>query len=312
MKYQREIDYVTSLMDSELLGLLEDNDCIIAGGALTSVFTNKPVNDIDVYFRSKEAFSNVVRAIMHNSYDSEYSVGHSEARVTHYTNKTILLRSGEQEVQLVAYKFFETPEKIFNDYDFTINMAALELKTKNLTVYNEFFKHNAQRYLGFNEGTRYPLVSALRVQKYKERGYDISKAQFLKLCLAINAKNIDSWEVLMDELGSFYGLKPDEIFDTTKEFNLQSAMDQLEAVYSIPNKMYKNLTIDWESIYKEFEGKWDDITVEWMENRTTKVKSSWGSEYPETQSFNKYIENKETKIATANGLFADLNLKNVL
>jgi len=172
MKYQREIEYVTSLMDSELLGLLEDNDCIIAGGALTSVFTNKPVNDIDVYFRSKEAFSNVMREIMKTDAWYADTISFNSAIVTHYTNKSILLRSDEQDVQLIAYKFFETPEEIFNDFDFTINMAALELKTKNLTVYNEFFKHNAQRYLGFNEGTRYPLVSALRVQKYKERGYD--------------------------------------------------------------------------------------------------------------------------------------------
>lgn len=312
MKYQREIDYVTSLMDADLLGLLEDNDCIIAGGALTSVFTNKPVNDIDVYFRSKEGFSNVMREVIGPHHWEDDSINFSSAIVTHYTSKSILLRSNDQDVQFIAYKFFETPEEIFNDFDFTINMAALELKTKNLTVYSEFLKHNAQRYLGFNEGTRYPLVSALRVHKYKERGYDISKAQFLKLCLAINAKNIDSWEVLMDELGSFYGLKPDEIFDTTKGFSLQSAMDQLEAIYSIPNKMYKNLPIDWNSIYKEFNGKWDDITVEWMENRELKEKTRLGYEYEVKQSFKKYIENKESKIATANGLFADLNLKNVL
>lgn len=27
-----------------------------AGGAVTSVFTGKPINDVDVYFKSREAF----------------------------------------------------------------------------------------------------------------------------------------------------------------------------------------------------------------------------------------------------------------
>lgn len=98
MQYEREIESVLKLMDPDLLGLLEDNKCIIAGGALTSVFTNKPVNDIDVYFQNAESFSNVVREIMTgHDYESEYSISFQEATVTHYTNKSILLRSGEQD-----------------------------------------------------------------------------------------------------------------------------------------------------------------------------------------------------------------------
>jgi len=312
MKYKNEIKQITSRIDDNLLALLEDNRCIIAGGALTSVFTNKEINDIDVYFRDSESFSNVVREIMNSTYDSEYDVGHSSARVSHYTNKSILLNSNGQDVQLIAYQFFPTVEDIFKAFDFTINMAAIELdKDEKYEIHlsEDFLKHNAQRYLGFNQGTTYPLVSALRVSKYKERGYDISKAQMIKLLLAINNKNINSWEVLVDQLGSFYGLKPDEIFDTTKEFSLQLAMEQLEAVYSIPNKMYKNLPIDWESIYKSFDGKWDDITKEWMENRVTMEKSEWSSHtFQITQSFKKYIENKETKEATANGLYSELKV----
>ena len=129
-KYQREIDSLLVLIDGDLLAILEENGCIIAGGALTSIFTNKPVNDIDVYFRSKEAWSDVVRRIFNYEYDDEIHIGHNEARVTSYTNKSITLVSADQKVQLIGYKFFDNPLDILADYDFTINMAAYDLKTQ--------------------------------------------------------------------------------------------------------------------------------------------------------------------------------------
>lgn len=168
-----------------------------------------------------------------------------------------------------------------------MELGEKEYAQETFTCHPDFLKHNAQRYLGFSEKTRYPLVSALRVQKYKERGYDISKGQMLKLLLAVNAKNIDSWEVLLDELGSMYGLKPDEIFDTSKEFSLESAMEQLDKVFTIPNKMYKNVSIDWDSIYKEFIGKWDSDTVEWMESK--------GTTYSYGNTFTKWKAKQKTK-----------------
>ena len=68
----------------------------------------------------------------------------------------------------------------------------------------------------------------MRVNKYRERGYTISKSQMLRVLLAINLKQIDSWEKLIDELGGMYGTPPEEIFDTTKPFDLVYAMEALD------------------------------------------------------------------------------------
>lgn len=35
---------------------LEDYNCFVAGGAISSLFTNKEINDIDIYFRNESLF----------------------------------------------------------------------------------------------------------------------------------------------------------------------------------------------------------------------------------------------------------------
>lgn len=229
--FKQELYQIKKLVDAELWELLADQGCMIAGGALTSVFTNKPINDIDVYFPSKTAFTKVVEEI-YGRYDSafktEYGIGFSEAHALHVTKKSLMLLSSQQQVQLIGYQFYENATEIFDAFDFSINMAALYMKTEEFSMKNTFLKHNAQKYLHFNPKTTYPLISALRVNKYRERGYTISKSQMLRVLLAINLKQIDTWEKLMDELGSMYGTPPEDVFDTSKPFDLVVAMEALD------------------------------------------------------------------------------------
>lgn len=229
--YKQELNQLKKLITEELWELLADQGCMIAGGAITSVFTNKPVNDIDVYFPSQQAFTKVVSEIYGRSEHTivtDYSIDFGDAHVLHVTKKALLLHSGQQDVQLIGYQFYKNATEIFDAFDFSINMAALYMKTEEFSMKNTFMKHNAQKYLHFNPGTTYPLISALRVNKYRERGYTISKSQMLRVLLAINLKQIDSWEKLIDELGGMYGTPPEEIFDTTKPFDLVNAMEALD------------------------------------------------------------------------------------
>ena len=58
-------DYIKKEIKSYLLDsvyeLLKQSNAMIVGGTLTSILTRKPVNDIDVYFKSEEDF---VKAIL--------------------------------------------------------------------------------------------------------------------------------------------------------------------------------------------------------------------------------------------------------
>jgi len=231
-QYKSEIKKLQNLVSDSVWEILKECNAIIAGGAITSVFCNREVNDVDVYLRNEDDFALFIDLV----FEGDFCL-----IANNLTNRSVLFRDKEtgQHVQLIVYKFFQDIPSLFKDYDFTCNMGALEFvendqgeKQPNLVLHEKFMKHNSQRYLEFNEGTAYPLISALRVQKYVDKGYMCPKAQFLRILLAVNKKNIDSWEKLKDEIGGMYGLNMDEIFNEKEEFSLESALDTLNEIES--------------------------------------------------------------------------------
>lgn len=281
-EFKKEEDKLLCFSD-DLAFLLERHGCWIAGGAITSVFTGKEINDIDVYFPSKEAFSSVMAEI----YDAEVSFG--EAHVCHITNKSLLLQSDGQDVQFSVFKFFDSVEDIFESFDFTAVMGAYSFAEKKFYFHPEFMKHNAQRFLKFNKGTRYPLISMLRVDKYRERGYTTSKQEMLKIGMAIANKNFDGWEMVIDEVGSMYGLNPGEIFDTTKPFSLDEVITQLDNLF-IP-KHYKNTDPpgDLFDLAKRMPDKMSQSVLDYVEAYKDVI--SWSR-----KSYFDFVETKENDV----------------
>lgn len=259
--YKNEINQLRKTIDDDLWALLAENGCMIAGGALTSVFTNKPINDIDVYFPSKQAFTKVVSHLYGADYEGkDRYVTIANGRAVHVTKKALLVNSIGQDVQLIGYAFYNNAQEIFNSFDFTINMAALYMFDERISMHEDFLKHNAQKYLKFNPGTTYPLVSALRVNKYRDRGYTISKSEFLRVMLTVNKKEINSWSALIDELGGMYGTAPEEIFDTTKEFSLDVAIQALDN-FEIKDTIISN-TPDIDQVVLTMQGSFTDEYIE--------------------------------------------------
>lgn len=238
MQYKREIQQVKNNVAEELWDLLAEHNCIVAGGAFTSVFSNKPINDVDVYFRDKQSLAAVIEAIYNHEID--YSAG----RIISFTDKSILLTSEGNSVQFIGFDYFQTIEELFQSYDYTINMIGLNTVDDSLEMHPDAIKHIGQRYLQFNPATAYPLISLLRVAKYKERGYNISKAQMLRLMLAINKLSLNSWDDVINHIGGMYGTAPKDIFNTEEPFSLDLAMDMLEEKsYKIDKSvMPKNVT----------------------------------------------------------------------
>ena len=232
MEYKSEIKKLRNLVSDATWEILVETNAIIAGGAITSVFCNREVNDLDIYLRTEADFELFI--------DLAFA-GDFCLIANNLTKRSVLFKDKEtgQHVQLIVYKFFDSIDSLFKDYDFTCNMGALEFvedeageKQPTLVLHEKFMKHNSQRYLEFNEGTAYPLISALRVQKYVDKGYLCPKAQFLRILLAVNKKNINSWATLKDEIGGMYGLNMDEIFNEEEEFSLESALDTLNEIES--------------------------------------------------------------------------------
>jgi hypothetical protein len=187
----------------------------IAGGALTSVFTGKPINDVDFYFKSRAHFE---EAIFQCYEEGFWCVATSKRAVT--------FKDGDHTYQLMYFDFFPTAGDIFKAFDFTACMGAVDLDADELILHDDFMKHNSQRFLRFNHGTRYPLASATRVLKYQSRGYTIGKGDILKIALACRGVKIDSWDDLKDQIGGAYGDKV-ELAGEEQEFNLENAIASL-------------------------------------------------------------------------------------
>lgn len=210
----------------------------IAGGAVTSAFTNAKINDVDVYFKSRRAFETGV----YQAYeDGLWCVAASKRAVTFAGRNNVI-------AQLMHFDYFPTAEAIFAAFDFTVCMGALDLDAGPKQKYNpatyqfdtigephpesgfifhpDFLKHNSQRFLKFNPGTRYPLASATRVLKYQQRGYTIGKGDMMKIALAVRGVTLESWEDLKDQIGGAYGDKV-VLGNEDKPFTLEEAIDAL-------------------------------------------------------------------------------------
>ncbi|MBJ6135035.1 hypothetical protein JAU75_19520 [Ochrobactrum sp. Q0168] len=208
----------------------------VAGGAVTSVFTGAKINDVDLYFKSRRAFE---RAVYDAYEEGLWCVAASKRAVTFADQSNNI-------AQLMYFDFFPTAEDIFKAFDFTVCMGAVDLDTgqrsewkgaefvtvgekhpdSGFVFHPDFLKHNSQRFLKFNAGTRYPLASSTRVLKYQQRGYTIGKGDMMKIALAVRGVKIDTWDDLKDQIGGAYGDKI-VLGNEDKPFTIEAAIDAL-------------------------------------------------------------------------------------
>lgn len=238
MKYIVEQNKLESLLDKDVWELLAENNAIVAGGAITSLFCNREINDIDVYFRSKRDLVKVLAAIycIEDIYDGELDA--FSVHVSGLSQRTIVCVNNEQMVQLMTFKYFPEVQDIFDTFDFTVCMGAFDCKTKDFIFHPDFFKHNSQRYLKFNAGTAYPLMSMMRVDKYREKGYDISKAELLRVLFACMNLNLSSWEDAKEHIGGMYGYDMSKAFNESNQFNLSELGSQLGTLQERGGELY--------------------------------------------------------------------------
>ena len=70
----------------------------------------------------------------------------------------------------------------------------------NFILHKDFLRHNSQKTLRVNTATDYPIISALRVDKYKKKGYSISKGEFIKILMIINRLDLQETSLLFNYL----------------------------------------------------------------------------------------------------------------
>ncbi|MGE7840644.1 hypothetical protein ACQKNX_07625 [Lysinibacillus sp. NPDC093712] len=214
-----EKNKLKAYLGKDIYNSLKQSKAIIAGGMISSLFTNKEINDVDVYFRDYGS--------LYLFADQTLSGNHV---VSHTSKATQFLTKGtEILVQIIHYRTYEKVEDIFNTYDFTVCMGAYDFEIEEFILHPDFLKHNSQRILRFNSNTSYPLISAIRTQKYENKGYTISKAEYFRILMTCMTLNINSYDELKEQLGGMYGESYDRLFEDVKdeEFDLQVAIERI-------------------------------------------------------------------------------------
>lgn len=188
----------------------------VAGGALTSVFTGCKINDVDLYFKSREAFEEAIRDAYE---DGLWCVDISKRAVTFAHDNSI--------VQMMHFDWFTDAHAIFDAFDFTCCMGAYDVDAEAFVLDERFLKHASQRHLSFHSGTRFPFGSLLRVLKYQARGYTIGKSDLIRIALCCNEATIASWEDLQDAVGGQYGEKI--ALQAEGDFSIGAALKAIES-----------------------------------------------------------------------------------
>jgi len=221
----------------ELWEVMKTLGCYVAGGYWTSVFTNTEVNDIDVYFRSKETLELFLKSAFGEAegeapeeFEDLIDIPSYGIRCIGYTDKSIMftMKNSGHQVQLIHNKFYESAEAIFDTFDYTINMCAYDFKKDLMIMHDRFPIDVMARRLVVNPNTSFPIISQLRIDKYKQRGYSINRKEFLKLSVAVAGLDLKTWDQAIKQLAGMYGWCIDELFDTTKEFSIPELLEQLD------------------------------------------------------------------------------------
>jgi dihydrofolate reductase len=192
MNYNREKALLFKRMGEDVVKILKETNAILAGGAITSLFTGRKISDWDLYFRTKEDLEKCEKF-----FQSKGTRVFVTARSATYS-----IKNQKTPYQIITYleKLSGEPNDIFAKFDFTICMGAYDFKGDAFVFAPEFWKHLAQRRLVFNIGTLYPIVSVMRAHKYARRGFLISGVDVMKMALAVDHLHIKTFAELKDQL----------------------------------------------------------------------------------------------------------------
>lgn len=206
------------------LGELSVSGCFVAGGAVLSRVTKSEIADYDLYPKSKESAISLCAELLDQG---AYVVNLSDRAITFKHNK-LHNKVGERVIiQVMTFDTFETPEKIFEFFDFSVCMGAFDCDSEEYTFHEDFWPDVTSKTLRFNPKTNFPLASLIRTQKYNTKGYVCGKGEMAKVALAVADRGLpESWEDLETLIGGVYG-KALKLDAGEEEFTLEKAYEVL-------------------------------------------------------------------------------------
>jgi hypothetical protein len=223
------------------------DNCFVAGGSILSVVTKSDVSDYDVYPKSTEAAVNAIYYLMED--EGCFIVNISDRAITLKSNTYKNDKDERVIVQVMMFDEFNTANKIFEFFDFTVCMAAFDCDTKEYVFHPDFWIDVAAKTIRFNPKTRYPLNSMMRLSKYRAKGYTLPTSEMVRMSLTLMQSPLPtSWNELEAVIGGTYGQQV-KLHTEGKEFSIQAAIDlfdglNVDLLYPDASTDYSDFTSD--------------------------------------------------------------------
>lgn len=177
-----------------ILAKLAEYGVMVAGGAITSLFTDKYINDLDLYMEDPK-FKPQIMALLEYYFKDEPYVS---ANCITYKRKSSRSRK-MYNVQLIT-RFSGPPEVIFHNFDFTITNGAYSFRDGAFHFGSRFFTDLATRKLVYSGGSEFPICALFRTKKYQARGYTLPGSTVMHIGLSIVRLEIKTYAELKQQL----------------------------------------------------------------------------------------------------------------
>jgi len=206
---------------------------MIAGGACTSVFSDMPVKDLDVYFQNINDYN--------QSVVSALGLMTTEEKKKHlHTDCAFSFRKDGVKVQFIKKIFANNPKEVMSNFDFTVCECVYSPGLREFTMGENFLADLCGRRLVYNIHAKYPIASLWRTNKYIKKGFTLAAIESIKLALCINNLNIKTYQDLKEQLEGIDTLFLAELTDIllkneSKEYDLRTAIDYMNQV--LENKL---------------------------------------------------------------------------
>jgi len=221
--------------------------CFVAGGALLSAVTKTDVSDYDIYPKSRQAMLDTIYYLMEE--EGCFIVNISDRAVTLKSNEYKNDKDERVIVQVMMFDEFDTADKIFEFFDFTVCMAAFDCDTKEYHFHKDFWIDVAGKTIRFNPKTRYPLNSMMRLSKYRAKGYTLPTSEMVRMSLTLMQSRLPtSWDELEAVIGGTNGQQV-KLHTEGKDFSVQAAIDlfddlNVDLLYPNDSTDYSNFSAD--------------------------------------------------------------------
>lgn len=175
---------------------LKAHSIIICGGAITSVFTGAPIKDLDFYVSDPDKLAGAIAFI--ETYFPKDTVFKSINALT-WTRFGGQTNRKKYQVQLIT-KFTGSPQKIFDDFDFTVVQGCYDFSSDSFVFGDRFLTDIASRRIVFCGKSHYPICAMYRTLKYQRKGFKLSGTTVIHIALAIARLEIKTYKELKEQL----------------------------------------------------------------------------------------------------------------